>query len=85
MLNWIKWKLCGKELEELHRYRIKVQEYRQWLGEFREIALTLDNLDAVVKGEVSVYTQYTDGVKGPYTINALREYIRKLKRGKNAD
>lgn len=85
MLNWLKWKLCGKELEELHRYRIKVQEYRQWLGEFHEIALTLDNLDTEVKGKVSIYTQHIDGIKGPYTINALREYIRKLKRGKNAD
>lgn len=83
MINWLKWKLCGKELEELHRYRIKIQEYHQWLCEFPEIKITLENLQIEVKGQESLFTMYYESSKGPWTIQGLRECLRKMRKENN--
>lgn len=55
MINWIlnavKQTVAKKELEKLHRYEILTRQYRQWLAEFPDIRLILDNMQVAVHGK----------------------------------
>lgn len=44
LIEFLKWKIAGRELEQLHRLKADMMEYRSWLNEFPEIAAVLDNL-----------------------------------------
>lgn len=51
MLEWLKWKIAGKELAALHRYRLACQEAYRWNATIPESALTADWIRAVGEGE----------------------------------
>lgn len=55
MWNWIKWKICNKELVELNRWRLQWGIYRQWLAMFPEIAIALDQLKNEVDGHSPMF------------------------------
>ncbi|WP_270818316.1 hypothetical protein [Aeromonas sp. Y318-3] len=75
MINWLKWLVAGKEMQELYRWRVKWQEYRRWLAEFDEVGVTLDNLKAEVDGK-GLSASHPPGDVGPWTVEALRERLR---------
>lgn len=75
MINWLKWLVAGKEMQELYRWRVKWQEYRRWLAEFDEVGVTLDNLKAEVDGK-GLSASHPPGDVGPWTVEALREHLR---------
>lgn len=81
MFTWLKWKIAGKELLELHRWRVKWQEYRRWLAEFEEVGITLDNMKSEVDGE-GLSASYPPVDVGPWTVDALREHLRGKGRAK---
>lgn len=53
MIKWIQRLLMGRkhreELEALYRYRILMVEYRRWLGSMPDVALVLENLQAMAE------------------------------------
>ena len=75
-INWLKWKIAGKELEELHRWRCKTDEYWRWLAEFYPIALTLENLREEVAGR-PLNICYPPGDARPWSADNLRYQLRK--------
>lgn len=79
MINWLKWLIAGKELQELYRWRVKWQEYRRWLAEFEEVGAALDNLKDEVDGK-ALSASYPPGDVGPWTVEALREHLRRKHR-----
>lgn len=50
MLEWLKWKIAGREMAELERWRVQWHETRRWLGEFPDAASALDQLRQQVDG-----------------------------------
>lgn len=50
MINWLKWRIARKELEELERWRVHCIDLQRYLGEFPDIADTLFHLEAVANG-----------------------------------
>ena len=50
MLEWLKWKIAGREMAELERWRVQWHDTRRWLAEFRDAADALDHLRHEVKG-----------------------------------
>lgn len=56
MIQWLKWWLCRRELEELDRWRIHWSEARQWFGVFPDVGVALDHLHASATGQPSRFT-----------------------------
>lgn len=77
MIEWLKWLVAGKELEELERWRVKWEIYRRWLSEFPHVGMALDNMKAEVEGKQSLNACYPPGEEGPWIIEGLRERMRK--------
>lgn len=51
MLNWLKWRLAGKELRELEQWRRRCAEHIKWLDhDFPQVGDALRNLQAEVTG-----------------------------------
>lgn len=51
MLNWLKWLIARKEMQELDRWRVQWEVHRRWLAEFRDAADALDHLRQEVSGD----------------------------------
>ncbi|WGS53558.1 hypothetical protein LFL96_21095 [Paraburkholderia sp. D15] len=51
MLNWLKWKIAGRELAELERWRFECAQARRWLVGFPETSVALDWLSKVAEGK----------------------------------
>lgn len=68
---------------KLDRYRMKIQQYRQWLGEFPEVAHVLDTLNAAVEGTEGLNAGTPCGMEF-CTVDGLREQLRKLRDEKEA-
>lgn len=58
LVEWLKWRVAPKEMEELERWRIQWEEHRRWFAEFPIAAVTLDRLKAKADGEpvTSIHT-----------------------------
>lgn len=61
--------------EQLERWRVLMSQYRQWLAEFPDITLVLDNLQAQVEGK-SLCASFPPSPVGPWNIDGLRETLR---------
>lgn len=59
------------------RLRVLMDKYRGWLGEFPDIALVLDNLQAEIDGNKSLDANFPPSVQGPWDIRGLRETLRR--------
>lgn len=57
--------------EELHRWRVKWQEYRRWLAENQDVAEALDSLRAEAAGE-QLYACLPSHGDGPWTIQGVQ-------------
>lgn len=66
-------------MDTLLRYRLKVDLFRQWLGEFKDIAHVLDTLNATVEGTEGLNAG-TPVAMEFCTIDGLREQIRKMRK-----
>lgn len=75
-MNWLKWKIAGKEMAELERWRRTTDEYWRWLAEFYPIALTLENLREEASGKHSLNISYPPGEKRPWSVANLRYVLR---------
>lgn len=68
-MNWLKWKVAGDELNELHRIKTRIITVRDWCSEFEDVRATtkylLDNND---------YPRQFCGAFG--SITDFREYLR---------
>lgn len=62
--------------QELERWRVLMAQYRQWLAEFPDITLALDNLQAHVEGK-ALCASFPPSICGPWTIEGLRETLRR--------
>lgn len=51
LIEWLKWRVAPKEMEELERWRAQWHEHRRWFAEFPVTAVALDHLKADVDGE----------------------------------
>ena len=51
LVEWVKWRVAPREMEELERWRIQWEEHRRWFAEFPIAAVTLDHLKAKVERE----------------------------------
>ena len=51
LVEWLKWRVAPKEMEELERWRIQWHEHRRWFAEFPISAVVLDRLKAKVDGD----------------------------------
>lgn len=70
LLLQIKYLIAGKDLEELHRYRIATQEAARWLGpDFPEVEKTADWIESRAK------------LKGAHHISTFREQLREGRNG----
>lgn len=49
-IEWLKWCVAGREMEELHRWRTYWEESRRWLAEFPDAANALEHLKAQSTG-----------------------------------
>lgn len=78
MREWLKWIFAEREMLELERWRVEWQQSRQWLSEFKHVAMALDNMKAIVDGKLSLDACYPPGDVGPWTIDGLREVMRKI-------
>lgn len=75
--DWLKWRIAGRELAMLHRYRVAMTQYDQWLAEFPDVRLTLTNLHAEVTGELTLNGCHPPTLgSGPWTVSGLREVLR---------
>lgn len=83
MLNWLKWKIAGKELAELERWRTTTDKYWRWLGEFYPVSLTLENLREEVAGKTPLNISYPPGDQRPWGVDNLRYILRKFKEDTN--
>lgn len=63
---------------KLFRWKTKWTEYRQWLAEFPDVALVLDNLLSEVNGE-QLDACHPPGPNGPWPVNGLRTVMRNAK------
>lgn len=63
-MEWLKWKIAGDEIDELHRWRMHWHDTRRWLGEFDDARDALDRLK-----------QEVDGAQ-PFDIARLRDNMR---------
>lgn len=52
MLEWLKWKIARKEMQELEFWRIHWVETRRWLGEFPDAKDALDHMRQSVDGKI---------------------------------
>lgn len=77
-MNWlierIKWWLCRKELERLHRYETHLQQYRQWFGQFDEISIVLVPGSALLMVMLPRKSNPTPK-DGPWCIYSLRHAV----------
>lgn len=64
MLQWLKWKIAGREMAELENWRVQWTFVRRWLAEFDDARDALDFL-----------RQEVDGVS-PFEISRLRDNMR---------
>ena len=64
MLEWLKWKIAGREMAELERWRVEWHQARRWIGEFPDARDALDRLRQEVDGVV------------PFDISRLRDNMR---------
>lgn len=44
--NWLKWWICRRELESLHRYRVACAEAARWMAHIEPVALTAGWIDS---------------------------------------
>lgn len=51
MLNWLKWLIARKEMQELDRWRVQWEVHRRWLAEFPDAAHALDHMRQEVSGD----------------------------------
>lgn len=75
-LNIIKQLVAKEELAKLERYQVLTRVYHQWLMEFPEIELTLNNIQASVNSK----NFNGDKVQTYLNVSTLREEIRKMKK-----
>lgn len=76
LMRWLAWRVAREEMEELTRWRVQWQEYRRWLAEFEEVALSLDNMKAEVQGE-QLHACYPPSDTGPWSLSVLRAVMRR--------
>lgn len=76
----IAWAVARADLEELQRWRDTHILYRQWLSEFKDVSVVLDNLGSTVSGKESLDASYPPSPQGPWTIENLRFRLRYKKR-----
>ena len=75
LLDWLRWKLCGRELEAYERLRVDLRTTRQWCGEMKPVADTLDWIaqrNGLNRGNVSY-----DPVPTGMDISSFRQWMRK--------
>lgn len=78
ILENLKWAIAGKEMQELYHWRSQWEDYRRWLAEFPEIAITLDNFKNSINGTISMDACHPPGISGPWTVSSLREHLRSI-------
>jgi len=78
MKNFIKRLIAGKELNELNRWKVYWQEYRQWLANYPTIAMTLDNLRNEIDGQKNKNCSHPPTRKGPWDISGLRKHLTRI-------
>lgn len=61
MIAWLKWKLAGRELAELERWRIHCGEAQRWFAEFPEVAIALDYVQRSAAGARTGFIQRVRG------------------------
>lgn len=71
----------SQERIELERRRVVLSEYQRWLAEFPDIALVLDNMQAVIEGKQPLDACRPPGATGPWDVVGLRETLRSRHRG----
>lgn len=49
-MEWLKWKIAGDEIDELHRWRMHWNDTRRWLVDFEDAISALDHLRQQVDG-----------------------------------
>lgn len=76
--DWIGQWLFSKELTELNRWKIIVDDYQRFLSEFPEITLTLENLKLQVEDKIDLDSSIPPMIKGPWTVIGLRYTLRNL-------
>jgi hypothetical protein len=66
---------------ELHMWRTRTEDYIHWLGEFKDITITLKNLRSDVQGQcLDVCTP--PGPSGPWGVTGLRTVLRERLRAR---
>lgn len=75
MRTWLKWIFARREMAELERRRALMLMYRQWLAEFKDVVVVLDNLEAESMGDF-LDGSLPPGPRGPWTIDGLRHHLR---------
>jgi hypothetical protein len=51
MIEWLKWRIARREMEELEQWRIEWEEHRRWFAEFKSVAVVLDRMKSEVDGQ----------------------------------
>lgn len=69
-----------EHFQELERWRVTCAKYEIWLSEFSEIATVLRNLRSEASGD-ALDASWPPMGKGPWTIDGLRQAIRRARWG----
>lgn len=77
MLEWLKWKIAGRELARLQRWEQTWAEYDRWLALSPEAEMVLRNMRAQVDGK-ALSLNWPPSKDGPWEISRLREVLKKL-------
>ena len=51
MLEWLKWRIAYKEMQELQNWRMEWHQHRRWFAEFPIAGFVLDRMQAKIDGE----------------------------------
>ena len=79
--GWVKRLVARDEIAELDRWRLWCDEHIKWLShEFPDVGASLSNLRAHAVGKEFLDASYPPGPSGPWTVDALRENLRRAHR-----
>ena len=85
MFNWLMNLFLGrdvkKDLRELDNWREVHSEYRRWLNEFPIIAIVLDHMKVIAKGNYSLDACHPPSIAGPWDVSGLRHHLRNIREG----
>lgn len=74
-IEWLKWRICGKELTQLWLIKQRANDVKVWCSEFKSVSKAAEY--------ILTPNKYDYQAKGCYTgIEDFREYIRKLEKSK---